>query len=100
MSGAQRGQGSTAVELQRGTKRTGERGANRGVSWVVGGVAKRTEAIDPARARWRPQNGHETTSNDDGAPWVCVRCKASAGGCECASEGGGERVGHWVARNG
>jgi hypothetical protein len=63
------------------------------VSLVAGDKAKLTEATDTARARQRPQNGRETTTNGGRAPLVDVRCEASVEGCECASEGRGGRVG-------
>jgi hypothetical protein len=100
-SGARRGHGLTAAERRRGREKTGEcgprqtegEGTNREVSRIAGDKAKLTEATYTARARRRPQNGRETTTNGGGAPWVCAWCEASAEGCECTSEGRGGRVG-------
>jgi hypothetical protein len=92
---------STAVGLRLHRENTGEHGpgepkglwANQKMSDVSGKEAELTEAASAVETQWWPQNRQWTTASGGGTPWVRARCEASAEGCECASEGEGERVG-------
>jgi hypothetical protein len=78
---------------ERGPRETEGEGANRGVSWVTSDEAKLTEVTDTARARRRPQNGHETTANDGGASWVRALSEREGEGARLGVQlSGGGRV--------
>jgi hypothetical protein len=63
------------------------------VSRATGDKAELIKATGAASAQRRRWNGRADTVNGGGTHWACVRCEASAEGCECASEGRGGRVG-------
>jgi hypothetical protein len=48
----------------------GREKANQRVSQVADGEAELTEATDGARARWRSQNGRQSSVSNGGATWL------------------------------